>query len=118
MPVIGSTNKQYNSGVRGYWDTALIQYTVVIPEGYLQKFDDPYHFHDCTLDIYQKPLPITQPMNIFREIQKASGIRNPELCLKRKALGELLDAGHNGALKPKRIKYEEDKDRYVIINDD
>jgi hypothetical protein len=102
----------------GCWDTTLIQYTVVVPEDYLQKFDDPYHFHDCTLDIYQKPLPINQPMSIYQAIIKASGIPGPASGLKRKALRDIMDAGHNSAREPKRTKHEEDKDGDVIVVDD
>jgi hypothetical protein len=118
VPIIDSTIQQRNSSFGGRWDTTLIQYTVVVPEEYLQKFDDPYHFHDCTLDIYQKPPPINQPRGIYQAIKEASGIPDPESGLKRKALRDITDASHNRVREPKCTKHEEDNDGNVIVVDD
>jgi hypothetical protein len=116
VPIIDLTNKQSNSSFRGRLVTRLIQYAAVISEEYLQKFDDPYRFHDCALYIYQNPLHVEQPMGICQAIKNASGVHDPKSGLKRKVLGDIMGAGRNTARETKRARYE--KDDTLVVSEE
>jgi hypothetical protein len=61
---------------------------------------------------------MVRAMSIYQAIRKASGISDPESVLKRKALGDIMDAAYNGAREPKRAKHEEDNDGNFVVRDD
>ncbi|KUJ08727.1 uncharacterized protein LY89DRAFT_599204, partial [Mollisia scopiformis] len=60
-----STNVQSHASSPPAWITSLKQYTATIADAYLQKFDDPYHFHASTLHIYQTLYHINILATIF-----------------------------------------------------
>ncbi|KAF8855839.1 hypothetical protein BDZ45DRAFT_692215 [Acephala macrosclerotiorum] len=75
-----STDKQSDSsGMPQALITSLKQYTATITDEYLQKFDDPYHFHDSALHIHQESFPIDLPSTMFQAIQAASRAQNLSL---------------------------------------
>lgn len=41
----------------------FIQYSATVSDNYLKKFDDPGHFHEGKLDIYEKSLPVLLPLS-------------------------------------------------------
>jgi len=90
-------NVQSHASSPPAWITSLKQYTATITDEYLQKFDDPYHFHASTLHIYQTSYHINSPATIFQAMK--AGSRTPNLSLdssttgeKRKALSEITKA--------------------------
>ncbi|KAH6667393.1 hypothetical protein B0J14DRAFT_658843 [Halenospora varia] len=75
-----STDKQSNSSrTPQALVTSLKQYTATITDEYLQKFDDPYHFHDSALHIHQESFRIGLPSTMFQAIQEASRAQNLSL---------------------------------------
>lgn len=76
------------------WFTSLKQYTTIITDEYLQKLEDPCHFHDGNLQIHQTSFPIEFPSTIFQAIREASGTLTLPLAIsntstKRKVSGDI-----------------------------
>lgn len=95
--------------------TSLKQYTATITDEYLQKFDDPYHFHDSALHIHQKSFRIDLPSTMFQAIQEASRAQNLSLVpltqsKKRKALCDIT-GGANKVRRTERVEANGNKGR-------
>ena len=99
--------------------TALKQYTAVITEEYLKKFDDPYHSYDGTLCIHQASFSLDQPAAIYEAVRDASmapsqqetSISSPPAAIeKRKPADDVTDADAN-VEKQKMQKPEKKKQK-------
>ncbi|TVY59376.1 hypothetical protein LSUE1_G010186, partial [Lachnellula suecica] len=92
-----SQNLQSRTRRTRRWVTSLKQYTATITEKYLQKFDDPHHFHDGTLHIHQTLFSLDSPLTIFQAIRAAFHDQilpstSSTIHRKRKALGDIAGA--------------------------
>ncbi|CAD6442359.1 bac21deb-73f2-4658-9c8d-4b5b0e101ead [Sclerotinia trifoliorum] len=89
----------------------IVQYTADISTTYLQKFEDPYKFHDASLRIERKILPINEVSMFFQSIQSAFNdldtypkFLSEGSMSKRKALEELHPNTNDQKLESKRRK--------------
>ncbi|APA09269.1 predicted protein [Sclerotinia sclerotiorum 1980 UF-70] len=90
----------------------IVQYTADISTAYLQKFEEPYKFHDASLRIEQKMLSIDEAAIFFQAMQSASNDLNTypkpssegSTSKKRKALEELSPNTDDQKLESKRRK--------------
>lgn len=57
---------------------SLKQYTALVSEEFLKKFDYPYQFFDSTLEIHQVSWNMDQLPALFKAVQDASGFQGPE----------------------------------------
>lgn len=97
------------------WVTSLKQYTATVVDEYLQKFDDPHHFHDGTLHIHQTLFSLDSPLTIFQAIRAASHGQSltstsSTIHYKRKALSDAAGAV-NKIRRTEGAWVEEDKKR-------
>jgi hypothetical protein len=95
--------------------TSLKQYTVIIADEYLQKFDDTYHFYDSALHIHQESFRIGLPSTMFQAIQEASHAQNLSLVpstksKRRKALGDITEVA-NKVRRTERAEANSNKER-------
>jgi hypothetical protein len=76
--------------------TKLAQYTANIPHTYLKKLEEPYKFHNSSLQIEKRTLPTNEPATIIAAMKAA--LHGIDGCLasslpssgpKRKPLREL-----------------------------
>ncbi|KAH8586485.1 hypothetical protein B0O99DRAFT_602445 [Bisporella sp. PMI_857] len=95
--------------------TSLKQYTATITDEYLQKLDDPYHFHDSALHIHQESFRVGLPSTMFQAIRAASRAQNLSLVpstisKKRKALGDITEVA-NKVRRTERVEADGNKGR-------
>jgi len=95
--------------------TSLTQYTALITNEYLQKFDDPYRYSDGTLYVHQVPWSLDQLPAICEAIQDASGVSHHHqtplpsptvLRKKRKALDNITGSSNQAQRVQKERKGE------------
>lgn len=106
MSLFVPTSEKQSKSSGGKPSTLLTQYTAIVSQEYLQKFDDPYHYHNATLDVYQTSFPLNQPGAIFHAIRDASGLCSVNTDSEGKTLEDLTSQDCNGAHTTKRARHD------------